>query len=147
VACTAATLERPQQADELEDRVTRDDVQRWLDGYVEAWRTYDPASIGDLFSDDVSYAFQPYDEPVRGRDAVVAAWLDSPDEPGSWEAHYEPYAIDGDRAVAVGESRYLENGALSRLFYNVWLLRFDDDCRCTEFIEYWREHPKDRLPD
>ena len=126
--------------------MTRDDVQGWLDRYVEAWQSYDPAAIGDLFSDDVRYAYQPYREPVVGRDAVVADWLESPDDPGSWEARYEPYAVDGDRAVAVGESRYLENGKLAHLFYNVWLLRFDGEGRCSEFVEYWREHPQDSLP-
>jgi ketosteroid isomerase-like protein len=130
----------------MEDRVTRDDVQRWLDGYVDAWRTYDPASIAALFADDATYAYQPYREPLRGPDAIVASWLESPDAAGSWEAQYEPYAVDGDRAVAVGESRYLENGKLAALYYNVWLLRFDDDGRCADFVEYWREHPKEQLP-
>jgi SnoaL-like domain len=130
----------------MEDPVTRDDVQRWLDAYVEAWRAYDPAKIGDLFADDVSYGYQPHREPIRGRDAVVADWLESPDDPSSWEAHYEPYAVEGDRAVTVGETRYLKNGKLAELFYNVWLLRFDDDGRCAEFMEYWQEHPKDQLP-
>jgi hypothetical protein len=126
--------------------VTRDDVQRWLDAYIDAWRTNDPAAIGALFSDDVSYAYQPYREPVRGRDALVEDWLESPDDPDSWEAQYAPYAVDDDRAVAVGESRYLENGKLVRLYYNVWLLRFDGQGRCAEFVEYWREHPEDSLP-
>jgi hypothetical protein len=126
--------------------MTRDDVQGWLDAYVEAWRTYEPAAIADLFADDVSYAYQPYHTPLRGRDAVVASWLESPDAPGSWEANYEPYAVDGDRAVAVGDSRYLDGGKLRALYYNVWLLRFDGEGRCTEFVEYWREHPKEQLP-
>jgi len=130
----------------MEELVTRDDVQRWLDAYVEAWRTYEPAAISALFADDVSYAYQPYREPVRGRDAVVADWLESPDPAGSWDAHYEPYAVDGDRAVSVGESRYFENGKLRTIYYNVWLLRFDGDGRCAEFVEYWREHPKEQLP-
>ena len=125
--------------------MTRDDVQRWLDAYVEAWRTYDPAAIGDLFSVDVSYRYQPYRDPVVGRDAVVADWTEDPDAAGSWEAHYEPYAVDGERAVAVGESRYLkEDGSLLTLFYNVWLLRFDGEGRCSEFVEYWRELPEDQ---
>ena len=33
--------------------MTRDDVQRWLDRYVEAWRSYDPDAIGDLFAEDL----------------------------------------------------------------------------------------------
>jgi hypothetical protein len=125
--------------------MTRDDVQRWLDAYVEAWRTYDAAAIGDLFSEGASYAYQPYRAPTVGRDAIVADWLDEQDPAGSWAARYEPYAVDGDRAVAVGESRYLNpDGTLRTLYYNVWLLRFDADGRCSEFVEYWRELPEDQ---
>ena len=45
-------------------------VQVWVDNYVEAWRTYDPAQIGDLFSEDALYYYSPFDEqsPVRGLD-------------------------------------------------------------------------------
>ena len=122
--------------------MTRDDVQRWLDAYVDAWRTYDAAAIGALFAADARYAYQPYREPTIGREAIVADWLEAPDPAGSWQAHYEPYAVDGERAVAVGTSRYLnDDGSQRTLFYNVWLLRFDGEGRCAEFVEYWREHP------
>ena len=47
----------------------------WLDRYIDAWRLLDPAAIGDLFSPDVRYAFDPFSEAVVGRPAVVAAWL------------------------------------------------------------------------
>ena len=94
--------------------MTRDDVQRWLDRYVDAWRTYEVEAIGDLFAADATYRYHPYDdEAVVGREAIVADWRDNQDEPGSWSAHYEPWAIDGDRAVAIGESRYTEPGRLA----------------------------------
>jgi hypothetical protein len=128
--------------------MTRDDVQRWLDAYVEAWRTYDPALIADLFADDVEYRYQPYLDPVVGRDTLVADWLESPDATGSWTARYEPYTVEGDRAVAVGESRYLHpDGSQRTVFFNVWLLRFDGHGRCREFVEYWREPPEARRGD
>ena len=127
----------------VEEHVTHDDVQRWLDAYLEAWRTYDPAAIGDLFGAEVSYRYQPYHDPLVGRAAVVADWLESPDDPGTWAAEFEPYAVDGDRAVAVGTSRYLDaDGGQRTIYYNVWLLRFDADGRCADFIEYWREPPQ-----
>ena len=81
--------------------------QSWLDRYIDAWRLLDPLAIGDLFSPDVRYAFDPFEEAVVGRAAVVAAWLADPDEPGSWEADYEVLAIDGDTYVAHGRTRYL----------------------------------------
>ena len=52
--------------------MTHDDVQGWLDRYVAAWDTYDPAAIGDLFADEAEYRYQPWAEPVVGRDAIVA---------------------------------------------------------------------------
>lgn len=124
--------------------VTRDDVQRWLDAYIEAWRSNDAETIGRLFSEGVSYRYQPYGEPVVGRDALVADWLSDPDEPGTWAAHYEPFAVDGDRAVSVGNSDYFaSDGSLRDRFHNVFLLRFDGDGRVAEFTEYWRQVPKD----
>ena len=44
----------------------------WLERYVDAWRLNDALAIGDLFSADVRYAFDPFDEAVVGRAAVVA---------------------------------------------------------------------------
>jgi hypothetical protein len=40
--------------------VTREQVQTWLDAYVDAWRTYDPGAIGELFGADARYAYHPY---------------------------------------------------------------------------------------
>ena len=122
--------------------VTHDDVQRWLDRYVDAWRSYDAEAIGDLFSADASYRYHPYDEALVGRDAIVADWRDAQDAPGSWSAHYAPYAVDGDRAVAIGESRYTnDDGSLRDLYFNLWTLRFDGEGRCAEFVEYFMALP------
>ena len=52
--------------------------QSWLDRYIDAWRLLDPVAIGDLFSADVRYAYDPFEEAVVGRKAVVESWLDGP---------------------------------------------------------------------
>ena len=123
--------------------MTHDDVQRWLDRYIAAWQTYDQAEIADLFSTDATYRYHPYDdEPVTGRDAIVADWVEDQDEAGTWDAWYKPYAVDGDRAVAIGESRYTKpDGSLQDLYYNLWTLRFDADGRCVDFVEYFMPLP------
>lgn len=121
--------------------MTRDELQRWLDEYLAAWRSSDAAQIGALFSDEAVYSFRPWESEevtVRGRDAIVASWLDSPDEPGSWEAQYEPFAVEGPRAAAVGWSRYFAVGDQpEKLYHNVFLLGFDDDGRCSSFHEFY----------
>jgi hypothetical protein len=119
--------------------MTHEDFQRWLDRYVDAWRTYDPDAIGALFGDEAEYRWHPWDEGANvavGRSAIVTAWLDDRDEPGSWSAEYRPYAIEGERAVAVGVSRYFrDDGSVDREYHNVFLCRFDEDGRCREFTE------------
>lgn len=111
--------------------------QRWLDAYVDAWTTYDENAIGALFSEDAEYRWHPWDEPVRGREAIVAGWLEARDEPGSWTADYRPFAIERDTCVAVGVSSYLDvdRQNVEREYHNVFLCRFDADGRCREFTE------------
>ena len=127
----------------------REAFHAWLVRYVDAWRLNDPTAIGDLFSLDVRYAFDPFSEAVVGRAAVVASWLTDPDVPGSWEADYEVLAIDGDACVAHGRTRYLtdDRAAVDREFANVFVTRFDDEGRCREFTEWYMRRRPEVLPD
>ena len=121
----------------------RRQVSDWLLGYIAAWRSYDADRIGDLFSDDAEYRYHPYDEPVRGRDAIAADWLDERDEPGTFEASYAPVAVDGDVVVATGTSAYRSsNGKPERVYDNCFVMRFDGFGRCSSFTEWYMERPK-----
>ena len=113
-------------------------LEAWLDAYVDAWRSYDREAIAALFAEEATYAYHPYDEPLRGRDAIVASWLENRDAPGSWEASYRPLLFDGDRAIATGETRYSDGNVYSNLF----VMRFDGDGRCVDFVEWYVHHPK-----
>ncbi len=116
--------------------MTQNDFARWLDAYVDAWRTYDPAAIGALFSEDAEYRYHPWDEALRGRSAIVSSWLDNPDEPGTWTAEYHPWVVNGQDAVATGVSRYDDTDG-KREYHNVFLCRFDAEGRCREFTEVY----------
>ena len=50
-------------------------AQDWLNRYVAAWLSYEPDEIAALFNKDVSYRYHPFDDPIVGREAVVASWL------------------------------------------------------------------------
>lgn len=116
--------------------MTRYDVQRWLDAYIAAWRSYDPIAIGDLFSEQAEYRYHPWEEPLRGREAIVEDWLANRDDPAGWDADYAPFAIEDDRVAVTGTSRYDDaNG--KRTYHNVFLCRFDGDGRCREFTELY----------
>ena len=117
-------------------------VAAWLDRYSQAWGTYDPAQIGALFSEDAVYFYKPFEEPVRGREAIVASWLEDADESGTYEGSYRPLLVAGDQAVARGHSRYYNtNGTVAEEFDNLFLLRFDPEGRCAEFREWYMQKP------
>jgi hypothetical protein len=125
----------------MTDSVTKAIVSAWLDRYIQAWKTYDKEAIGALFSDDVLYYYSPFHDPVRGRAAIVASWLEQPDQAGTYDAHYEPVLIEGDRALTNGRSRYFEQDGktLKTEYDNIFVLRFDEQGQCKEYREWFME--------
>ena len=129
----------------------RNTAQGWLDRYVAAWMSYEREAIGALFSEDVVYRYHPYDEPILGRDAVVASWLgesgsddaSTRDDPGTYDATYSPVAVDGDVVVATGTSTYRESpgGPVVRVYENCFVMHFDSAGRCRDFTEYYIQRP------
>ena len=127
------------------------EVDRWLASYVEAWKTYDPDQIGALFTDDIVYRYHPYDDPVVGRDAVIASWVGESDAPGAsardvagtYDADYTAIAVDGDIAVATGVTTYYETpgGSVDRAFHNCIVMRFAGGMRCSEYTEWYMKFP------
>ena len=130
----------------------RETAQAWLDRYVAAWKSYDRDEIAALFAPTVQYRYHPYDEAVVGVEAVVSSWLgeldadgsSTRDEPGTYDARYTPYAVEGDRMVATGTSVYQDDpdGPVTRTFDNCFLVRFDADERCVELTEFYMERPR-----
>ncbi len=117
--------------------MTPEMVQDWIERYIEAWRSYDAHAIGDLFSPDATYAYSPWDEPLVGREAIVAGWLKDKDDPASWEAEYRPLHLIGNDAVIVGETRY----AGGTTWANLFVVSFDDVARCVSFVEWYMKKP------
>ena len=130
-------------------------AQAWLDRYVAAWLSYDADDIASLFTEDVLYRYHPYDDPIVGREAVVASWLgeansdgaSTRDAPGTYAAQYEPVAVDGEIVVATGTSSYRErlDGPIVRVYHNCFVMRFDAEGRCQEFTEYYIRRPETSL--
>jgi hypothetical protein len=129
--------------------VDTDTVQLWLDSYSHAWEKYDPAEIGALFTEDAEYRWHPWDEGddvARGRDRIVASWLESRDAPGTYRGQYSPLLVQDDFAVAVGTSIYYTDESrvrMDRKYHNLWLLRFGAGGRCRSFTEWYMKAPAD----
>ena len=123
--------------------MNREHAQDWLNRYVQAWESYDPAQIGDLFTDNARYRYRPYERGVTGREEIVRDWMSHRTPDQSYLAQYTPVAVDGDIVVAVGEVRYLSDDqtAIDRLYDSLFVLRFADDGRCEELVEWYMQQP------
>jgi len=117
----------------------------WLDRYEQAWRNNDAKQIADLFTEDAVYRWHPWEEPsdgADGRDEIVQAWLDQPDEPDDWTLDCEPLAVNGELGVARCVTRYRATArGPARVYHNIWVLSLTDDGRCSDFTEYYMKEP------
>ena len=112
-----------------------DDVDRWIEGYVGAWTSNDPAAVGALFADAAEYRTEPWAEPWSGREAIVANWVEARDEPGTWSFRAEPLALAGDTAFVRGWTDYTDG--TPRRYHNLWVIRFAGDGRAVSFTEWF----------
>lgn len=109
----------------------------WVDRYRLAWLTNDPADIGSLFTDEAVYRTEPFAQPIQGREAIVADWVERKDEPGDTQWSYRVIGVDGDLGFVQGTAAYSTDPP--RTYSNLWVIRLEGD-RCSEFTEWWMEH-------
>lgn len=113
----------------------RDAVGRWVAGYERAWRTPGLGVLGELFADDVVYLPSPWASPIVGLARLGPWWeaeREGPDEPFTMTS--ELVAVDGDTAVVRIAVEYAREVPLR--WRDLWILRFNDDGRCTSFEEW-----------
>lgn len=113
-------------------------IRAWVEAYVAAWNSNEPEEIADLFAEEATYKLEPWIEPWRGREQILAGWLEHRDEPGDTEFKWWPRARDGDLWILEAATHYK---SLGKDYCNLWLVRLDAEGRCTEFAEWWKQRP------
>ena len=116
----------------------RPTLQRWLDGYVAAWRSNNAAAIGEP-RPMPSTATTPPTSPVRTRrDRRLLAR-------GARRARHvgrvvQPFAVE----VLAGRDRrtyFGADGTPERVYDNAFVMEFDEHGRCRAFTEWFRQRP------
>jgi hypothetical protein len=117
----------------------RDQVMRWVEGYLAAWHDEDVDAVERLFTEDAHYRKSPYEESEVGHDAIRAFWLDDAGE--VFTAVAEPVAVEARQAVVRLEVRY--GDPVEQEYRDLWVLEFADDGRVRDFEEwaYWPDKP------
>lgn len=112
-----------------------EDAAAWVTAYRAAWISNDADEIAALFTEDAVYEFRPNDpEPWRGRDAIVAGWLDEQDSPETWNLDFEVRDILPDgTAVVQAVTEYLD---ARPTFDNLWFIELEGG-RARHFTEWY----------
>ncbi len=115
-------------------------VSEWVEGYLEACRTYEPDAILALFTQDARYSTSPFDPPVLGHEAIVDYWLEDPPEP--FTCDWSIVAADNEVAVVDARYQYLDAaGDVDRVYADIWFVSLDPDGRCRDFREHFMLWP------
>lgn len=114
------------------------EVMAWVAGYERAWRSGDLDAVEQLFTEQAEYRFSPYEPTQTGHAAIKGFWRADEGEDFTFAA--EPVAVQDDRAVVRARVVYTTR---PQEYLDLWLLRFADDGRVSEFEEwaYWPGSP------
>jgi hypothetical protein len=109
----------------------------WLQRFGRAWKERDPNLAAALFSDDGSYRETPFDEALRGAEAIRAYWVKLPKTRKDIGFTFAILAITDQWGIAHWHGCYTPIDGTTRLELDgILLVSLDDDGRCREFQEW-----------
>ncbi len=117
-------------------------IDSWMEDYIAAWRSDDPAAVTALFTEDARYYATPYRPPKTGRDEIARWWVSQRDSKTDWTFEYT-VLVDGAVSVVRGVTSYPASidDTQARTYHNLWVIHLEPDGRASEFVEFWMREP------
>jgi len=125
----------------------RDNFKTWIDALGRAWETRDADAAAELFTGDATYQENPFDEPLRGREAIRRYWADLPRQQDDIKVDFEILEVTPTTGVARWMASFVRvpSGKQARLD-GVLVASFKEDSyRAHAFREWW--HGQDESPN
>jgi hypothetical protein len=119
--------------------------QEWLDAYRKAWIHRDADSAAALFTEDATYAEQPYQDAFVGRKGVREYWARVTATQSGIEMKYGSPITVGNR-TAVEWWTTLTNGGEPVTLAGAFILTFDESGLCRTLREYWQFVEGTKMP-
>jgi hypothetical protein len=110
---------------------------QWLDAYRQAWVERNADAAAALFTEDATYAEQPYQDAFAGRKGVREYWARVTATQSNVEIRYGTPITVGNR-TAVEWWTTLQNGGVPITLAGAFVLTFDESGLCRTLREYWQ---------
>ena len=118
--------------------VTIDDLSLWLDAYGQAWERRDADGAASLFTEEATYQWGPFEEPLRGRDAIRERWTSVVAAQADVSFAHESLAVNEARGFARWWASFAVPAARQRVrLEGIFEVALDDDGSCYAFREWW----------
>ena len=115
--------------------------ERWLERYKEAWERRDSAAAKALFSPDARYQETPFDDEMRGAEAIAQYWERETSRQRDVHFSADLLAISGALAVAHWRASFFsESSSAAVTLDGVCAFELARDGRCLSFREWWHGH-------
>lgn len=112
--------------------------QNWLNAYGRAWEERDPQAAADLFAEDGTYQITPFEQPLRGRNAIYDYWTSVPQSQEDVHFRYEVLAVSEYLGVARWQTNFVRIPSRARVNLDgIFVAAIDAEDRCTVFKEWW----------
>ena len=124
--------------------MTETELNDWLEKYGRAWTKQDPDAAASIFAEDGTYAWGPFKEPIRGREAILSAWQHATQgQQEDIRFEHEILSVTKDRGIARWwASMKVKSTAQAVRMEGIFLVTLTTGGLCTEFREWWNEDPQ-----
>jgi hypothetical protein len=118
--------------------LTLEAFDQWLAGYKTAWETRSPDAVGRLFAEDGLYYIKPFDQPLRGRDAIVDYWRGVERTQAEVQFTYTVLAVREAHGLAHWSARFRRvKGNKPVQLDGILLAELNPANQCICFREWW----------
>ena len=114
------------------------DAQDLLDAYKRAWESRDPDAAVEMFSPDAEYREDPFEEPMRGANAIRAYWNEAAASQVHIEFDPERIWVSGRAVLASWHAAYTRRATAERVRLRGFMtLEVDERGKVWRFREWW----------
>src|SRR5688572_13499914 len=115
-----------------------DSFKMWLEAYGQAWENQDPQAAAKIFAADATYQETPFDEQIRGREAILQYWLEETYVQEQVKFSYEILAVSENRGIARWQASFARRPSKIHVKLDgIFVVYLNVENLCTVFEEWW----------
>ena len=115
-------------------------LHQWLDAYGRAWTNRNPDAAASLYAEDATYQVTPFDEPLRGRAAILEYWKGVARTQERIKFDFEILAVTPKYGIARWWASFvIVPQGLDTKLDGIFVISFDASGLCLSLREWWQK--------